>query len=137
MRTYALLCLKGSRADQETETDIFSDYDVEFYFRDVRPFLEGHIGLEHNWTANPNKHGRWLKKLVAPDQWAEIEGTFAGPSADGTWTALFRTAGLFRRLAMEVGVALGYDYPSGMDERITAYMLRIRELPRSATELPG
>lgn len=98
----------------------------------LRKVVEWHIGVEHNWSANPNKYGRWFKKLVRPDVWTEIEGTFAGPSLEENWDALFRTTGVFRRLAVQVGTALGYRYPSGMDERITGYMLKIRQLPRDA-----
>lgn len=100
----------------------------------LRKMIERHIGVEHNWSANPNKYGRWFKKLVPPDVWTEIEGTFAGPIFEDNWDALFTTTGVFRRLAVQVGTALGYRYPSDIDERITGYMLKIRQLPRDAVD---
>ena len=100
----------------------------------LRKVVEWHIGVEHNWSANPNKYGRWFKKLVAPDVWTEIEGAFAGPDLEDNWDALFRTTGVFRRLAGQVATALDYTYPADMDEKITGYMLKTRRLPRDAED---
>jgi hypothetical protein len=42
------------------------------------------------------------------------------------WDALFRTIDLFRRVAMEVGRGLGYEYPLGLDQQVTAFAQRMR-----------
>ena len=34
---------------------------------------------------------------------------------------------LFRRVARDVGDRLGYAYPDGLDERVTAYVRRLQD----------
>ena len=73
--------------------------------------------------------------LAAEDAktWEELESTFAGANIDENWHALFRTIELFRRLAVEVGDSLSYNYPYDLDQRITDYLLKIKNLPRNAS----
>ena len=60
-----------------------------------------------------------------------------GASIEDNWNALIRTTELFRRVAVEVGEALGYIYPQAMDARVTAYLNAVRDLPpRDGEELP-
>jgi len=37
---------------------------------------------------------------------------------------------LFRRVAIEVGQALGHTYPQGLDDGVTAYLDEARRLPQ-------
>ena len=39
--------LDGSRANPDADTDMFSDYDIELYARDVQPFLDSDSWLSH------------------------------------------------------------------------------------------
>ena len=53
-----------------------------------------------------------------------------GPDSEDNWAALFHLMALFRRVAMEVGGALGYAYPQPLDERVSVYLDAVRKLPR-------
>jgi streptomycin adenylyltransferase len=44
-----------------------------------------------------------------------------------TWEALFRNGALFRRVATEVGDALGHAYPQQVDEAMTSQLEAVRE----------
>jgi aminoglycoside 6-adenylyltransferase len=101
------------------------------YFRKV---IEWYIGVQYDWTVNPNKCGRWFKRYLDPKTWSELEATFAGSSIEDNWNALFKTTDLFRRLAMEVGKHLGYTYPSEIDQRVTDYLLKIKKLDRNTDD---
>jgi hypothetical protein len=46
--------------------------------------------------------------------------------------ALFRTTAFFRRVATEVGDALGYEYPEDVDDAVTAQLRGVRGLPHKA-----
>jgi aminoglycoside 6-adenylyltransferase len=54
--------------------------------------------------------------------------SYVGEDLEGNWDALFKTTGLFRRIAIEVGDALGYDYLDDLDEQVTSYLQSIRSL---------
>jgi len=74
-------------------------------------------------------HGRGLEQLLPADIWSELAGTYVGTDVEGNWNALFRTTALFRRVATEVGDALGYAYPREADEGVSAYLEGVRQLP--------
>lgn len=104
------------------------DYDMKLGV--LRRFLEWRIELDHEWSVRPGAYGRGLKRLLPPDLWHELEQTYVGGDVDENWDALFRTNDLFRRVATEVGAALGYAYPREIDERMSEQLRGIRTLPR-------
>lgn len=91
--------------------------------------LEWRIELDHDWSLKPGVVGRGFKRLLPPDLWSALAATFAGSDAAENWRALFATTALFRRVALEVGIALGYTYPHDLDRRVTAYLKAVRDLP--------
>jgi len=64
------------------------------------------------------------------DIWSDFASTYVGPDSEDNWAALFRSTTLFRRVAMEVGGALGYAYPQSLDDQVGAYLDAVRKLPR-------
>ncbi len=61
-------------------------------------------------------------------RWRSFLDTYAGDAADEGWEALFRTTALFRRIAIEVGDALGYEYPQHADDVVTAHLVAVSAL---------
>jgi hypothetical protein len=62
--------------------------------------------------------------------WLELASTYVGLDIEDHWAARFRTSALFRRVATEVGEALGYTYPQPLHDRVTAYLTAVRRTPR-------
>lgn len=92
--------------------------------------LEWCFEIDHNWSVRPGVLGRRLKRLLSADIWSELASTYVGPEIEANWDALYRTAALFRRVAKEVGDALGYTYPQALDDRVSAYLKAVQELPQ-------
>jgi aminoglycoside 6-adenylyltransferase len=105
------------------------DYDMKHVF--LRPMLEWRAELDHNWSVPIGSLGKGLKKRLPPELWSDLEDTYAGGKTEENWEALFRTMALFRRAAMEVGEALGYEYPLALDERVTAFVKNMQRQPQS------
>ena len=61
-----------------------------------------------------------------------VERTYVGPDPEENWAALFHTLEFFRNIAIEVGDALGYEYPEEMDRRSRQYLETVRQLDRGA-----
>jgi len=102
------------------------DYDMKHVH--LRPMLEWHMGLEHNWSVPTGSLGKGLKKRLPPEIWSELENTYAGANTQDNWEALFRTIALFRQVAIEVGTGLGYEYPLELDQRVTAFVQRMQDM---------
>ena len=105
------------------------DFDIKLDV--MRRMLEWRIEIDHNWSLRPGVYGRRFKQLLPANIWLDLEGTYTGPEIEDNWSAFFNTINLFRRVAIEVGDALGYSYPHQLDERMEAYLNTIRHLPRN------
>jgi aminoglycoside 6-adenylyltransferase len=95
----------------------------------LRRFLEWRIELDRDWSVRPGAYGRGLKRLLPPDLWNAFERTYVGAGIEDNWDALFATADLFRRVAVEVGEALGHAYPLEVDQGVRSMLEAVRRLP--------
>lgn len=109
---------------------VHAKYNLDFVmkFELLRRLLEWRIEIDHNWSWKPGAVGRGLKKHLDSRTWGELANTYVGADIDENWDALFKTTAPFRRIALEVGNALGYHYPYELDERVTSYLQSTRNL---------
>ena len=96
----------------------------------LRPMLEWHTEIDHQWSIKPGPYGRRLKQHLRPDLWVELECTYTGAGLEENWEALFRTIGLMRLVANEVGERLGFTYPEELEQRVLNYLRKVRQLDR-------
>jgi len=92
----------------------------------LRTIIEWYIGLQNNWSVNTGLCGRWFKRYLDKETWAEYTSTFAGADIEENWKAFFMAVALFRKLAKIVGSSLGYEYPAQLDKEMTDYYSHIR-----------
>lgn len=83
----------------------------------LRRMLEWLVETERDWSWKPGAYGRGLERELPADVAAAVA------AAEGTFE---RTVELFRRVAHDVGDALGYAYPKYADDAVTAYVERLR-----------
>lgn len=102
---------------------------------ELRKMVAWHIGATTGWGCNPGKFGKYFQRHLEPELWALLLKTYAGPSYDSTWEALFAMGTLFRTVAVPLAGRLGLVYPHGDDARVTAHLEHVRRLPRDATEM--
>jgi aminoglycoside 6-adenylyltransferase len=98
----------------------------------LRPMLEWHMELEHQWSVKPGPYGQRLKQWLRPDLWSELERTYTGAESEANWAALFETIGLMRRVASEVAERMGYSYPQELERRVIAYLQKVKNLEQGA-----
>jgi aminoglycoside 6-adenylyltransferase len=92
----------------------------------LRRMLEWRIELDHDWSLRPGAYGRGLERLLPGELWPELAATYVAVDTEESWDALARTAALFRRVATEVGDALGYAYPERVDGGIAGFLADVR-----------
>ena len=102
------------------------DYDMKHIY--LRQLLEWRAEMDHDWSVPIGSLGKGLKKYLPGDIWTELEKCYAGARLEDNWAALKNTMALFRQVAIEVGVHLGYAYPYDLDERVTSYVENFRRL---------
>jgi aminoglycoside 6-adenylyltransferase len=106
------------------------DYDMKLGA--LRRLLEWRVEIDHDWSVKPGRFGRGLERSLPADSWSELASTYVGTDIEDNWNALLRSTALFRRVATEVGDALGYQYPQRVDDLVTAQINEVRKLPPSA-----
>lgn len=108
--------------------------DSVIRFSYLQKIIEWQISMQHNWQIS-NKYGRFFKQYLDTATWRELENTFAGSDIEENWNALFATSNLFRRLAMSIAAETGYSYPQKLDTELTAYLNKIKNLDKGATDI--
>jgi aminoglycoside 6-adenylyltransferase len=96
----------------------------------LREVLEWSAAMDRGWSWKPGSIGRGLDKALDPGTRKELIDSYAGGDMDELWESLFRTTALYGKTAIRVGKRLGYEYPSDLDRRVTAYHQTLRNLDR-------
>lgn len=97
--------------------------------------LTWYIGVKTNFSRSPGKFGKHFQDYLEPEMWELLLGTYADADYDHTWEALFNMVELFRMAALTVAAHFGFEYPQGDDERVTAHLHHVRNLPKDAREM--
>jgi aminoglycoside 6-adenylyltransferase len=102
--------------------------DCAMKHRDLRQMLDWLVETEHKWSLPTRAYGKGLKRRLADDVWKALETTYVGAGESENWGALFATIDLFSRVARRVAERLGFLYPSGMEDRVRAYLEAVKDL---------
>ncbi len=110
-------------------------YVQEHYVREeLMKMLNWAVGVQTAFGRNPGKFGKYLQRDLAPQEWALLLATYANSQPESLWQALFAACELFRLAALRVAAHFDFDYPHGDDERVSAYLRHVRQLPRDASQ---
>ena len=90
--------------------------DVDMTHGVLRRMLEWLIETRRDWSWKPGAYGRGIERELPPGVARELA------AAQGSFE---QTVELFRRVAREVGDALGYAYPQYADDVVSAYIARL------------
>lgn len=115
-------------------------YALDYLNRYCRPMLykmlEWQVGIEKNFSVSVGKSEKYLANYLEREQWERVLTTFPEASYESVWRALFEMVGLFRDTAASVAECLEFDYPVGWDQRVSAYLNKVKALPKNATKFP-
>jgi aminoglycoside 6-adenylyltransferase len=115
---------------------IYAKHMLDTYVREqLMKMLFCYVGIKTDFHKNPGKLGKYLQKFLEPELWKLLLETYSDAEYEPTWQALFAMGQLFRKVAIPVALHFGYDYPYGDDERVSAHLHHIHELPHDAKEM--
>ena len=117
---------------------VTAKYLFEVIVRDcLNRMVTWYVAMQHGWQINGGKMGKKFGKLLPPDLWQELLSTYPGIEEEDIWQALFRAGMLMRKLSILVAEDLGYSYHYQEDERVTAYLQHVMNLPKDAQSFDG
>ena len=115
-------------------------YALDHLNRHGRPMLyqmlTWRVGIETDFSVSVGKSEKYLEKFLEEDTWGRVLNTFPRASYRATWQALFEMIELFRETAAFVAKHLEFNYPTGWDQRVSAYLNKVKTLPKNATKFP-
>ncbi len=103
--------------------------------RHLMQLLVWRIGSQTNFAVNPGKGGKYFRRYLEPQMWGMLLKSYAAADVDATWDALEVMCDLFRIAAVATAAQFAFDYPYQDDERVTAFLRRVRTLPQDADTL--
>jgi aminoglycoside 6-adenylyltransferase len=110
----------------------YAKYYLDHYVRDqLSRMVDWTIGIRTQFTRNPGKYGKYIQRYLEPAEWELLLKTYSDADYDRTWESLDAMCTLFRSLALEVAGHFGFEYPHQDDERVSAYLEQIKNMPSS------
>jgi aminoglycoside 6-adenylyltransferase len=94
--------------------------DVDLTHGALRRMLEWLVETGRDWSWKPGAYGRGIERELPPDVAAELAAAYG---------SFELTIELFRRVARDVGDALGYAYPQPADDVVSASIDELRRRP--------
>jgi aminoglycoside 6-adenylyltransferase len=101
----------------------------------LNTMLKWHIGIRTDFSVSAGKQCKYFKKYLDPELWNLYCETYASGDYASLWKAFFTACDLFRKTAQGVAQHFGYDYPQADDDRVTAHLRHVMNLPRDANEM--
>ena len=118
------------------EEIIYAKSMADNYVREqLMKMLVWNIGVNTQFSHNPGKFGKFLKKYLEQELWGMLQNTYADAGYNSTWEALLTMCDLFRLTATAVAANFGFEYPYGDDQRVSAHLNHVRYLPKNAKEI--
>ncbi len=102
----------------------------EYLRSELMKMLYWYAGMRTHFHQAPGKLGKYLRGMLEAELWVMLEASYAGSDFPQTWEALFSMDDLFRICGRAVGAHFGYSYPQGEDERVSAFIRQVKNLPR-------
>jgi aminoglycoside 6-adenylyltransferase len=115
---------------------VYAKHMLDLYVREqLMKMLDWYVGMRTDFQKSPGKMGKYLQKYLEPELWEHLMQTYSDADYEHTWQALFTMGELYRKIAIPVAQHFGFDYPYGDDERVSAHLRHVHELPRDAKEM--
>lgn len=129
------ICLNISKGLWRNELS-YSKFMFEQINRNVLiRMIEWNIGIKTNFTKSAGKLGKYLEDFLKKEEWEQFVATYTDANASNIWNSLFIMCELFRENAVTVADHFNFPYPYQDDQRVTKYLLHVRELPQDAASI--
>lgn len=109
---------------------------LDLYVREqLMKMLTWYVGMRTGFTKYTGKLGKYLEVYLEPELWQQLLQTYSDADYSHTWQALLTMTELFRNIALPVADHFGFQYPYADDERVSAHLRHVRDLPPDAQEM--
>jgi len=90
--------------------------------RELHDMIDWTIGTQRGFRLSVGKSGKYYRKLLPPDLYAQYAATYRGSDPDELWAAVDGMCGLFHTLALVVASRFGFVYRQDEEDGIRTYL---------------
>lgn len=96
--------------------------------------LSWKIGCQYGWRIDVGRRGRWLKRYLSENVYADFIHLYPTKGYISMWERLFCMGPFINKIAKEIGMECGYGYDQSHGRLVTDFLHRINSLPNNATD---
>ena len=93
---------------------------------DLHDMLSWYVGCQHNFSVSTGKMGKYFRRFLPEDLYAQYEATFSGADPEAMWNSVFAACKLFRTVSESVANALGYEFLPQDADNMMHYLQMVR-----------
>ena len=93
---------------------------------ELHDMINWYIGIQHGFDLSTGKSGKYFKKYLSPELYAQYAATYSGSDYDDIWTAVFTMCDLFHPLALSVAAHFDFTYRQNEEDGIREYLRMIK-----------
>jgi aminoglycoside 6-adenylyltransferase len=94
---------------------------------ELHDIIGWYIGTQHGFNISVGKSGKYFKRYLPPELYAQYAATYSSGNYDDVWTAIYTMCNLFHTLAIEVAEHFGFTYRQHEEDGIREYIRMVRE----------
>ncbi len=114
----------------------YARHVMDHFTRDeLMKMLNWYAGIKTGFSKDLGAYGKYFQQVLEPELWGLLKKTYANAEYENTWDALFVMCQLFRTAALRVAAHFGFVYPNEDDERVSAHLRHVKNLPKDAREI--
>ena len=93
----------------------------------LNEMLEWYIGVQHGFNLSAGKDGKYFKKYLPQDLYAQYAATYSGSDYDDVWRSIFIMCDLFHNVASSVAAHFSFEYRQDEEDGIREYLKMVKQ----------
>jgi len=94
---------------------------------ELHDMINYYIGAKRGFSLSTGKSGKYFKKYLPQELYAQYAATYSGSDYADIWAAIDTMCDLFHTLAVEVAAHFGFTYRQEEEDGIREYLRMVRE----------
>jgi aminoglycoside 6-adenylyltransferase len=94
---------------------------------ELHDMISWFIGTLHCFNLSVGKDGKYFKRYLPTELYAQYAATYSGSNYDDMWKALYTMCDLFHTLAIEVAKHFDFTYQQHEEDGMREYLRMVRE----------
>ena len=94
---------------------------------ELHDMIGWYIGTQHGFNLSVGKNGKYFKRYLTPELYAQYAATYSGSDYADIWAAVYTMCDLFHELALVVAAHFGFTYRQKEENGMREYLRMVRE----------